>query len=266
MENISLLIMSCDAYKDVIDVFLSVWYKYSPWWKYNIYLVTEKRQYKYPGVKTIAPGEISWNDRIKQALTEIDTEYVLYMQDDYFVSNNISEVDFKKIIDSIYEANLNFYKLVNYPKINNHKYDNNYLSLIPNNKRYGINLWPAIIRKEWLIKELPDYSCNPWEVEVHFLEKVKNKFTNYIDGCVVDTRNFMGIRDGIRKGKWWTPTIKYFKKNGVDINLGNRERANLKEIIKSKITTNIRQSIPTPIIRTLKKINKKFGKEYITDK
>lgn len=263
-KTISLMIMSCDKYDDVQKYFFEIWNRFVPWWKYPKYLVTEKKKYCYENVFTITSNKKSWNERLTDALEKINTDYILYLQEDYFVGNYVSEDTIENILNIIEENNLNYYKLDNYPKINNHKFDNNHISLIPNNKRYGINLLSAIIKVEWLKKQLPQGKADPWKVESNFLNNVQNKFSGYVEGCVVDTNEPFKIRYGVRHGKWWPSTINYFQKKGINIQVEPRGKNSYFRMIHENFITCIAHILPTSFIRILKKYFSLFGKKYIS--
>ena len=194
----------------------------------------------------------------------VRTDYILYLQEDYFIGNYITNDMLEDIICCVVQNDLNYYKLDNYPKINNYKFDNNYLSLIPNNKRYGINLLSAIIKVEWLLKQLPKKQANAWEVESSFLNKVENYFSGYFEGCVVDTREPFNVKYGVRQGKWWPPTINYFKKNGFIIDTSGRKIFPFSKMCWLNVKSFVAHIIPTSMLRWLKKFFSIFGKKYIS--
>ena len=98
--NYSILINTCDKFEDCWDPFFKLW---SLYWKDctgKIYLNTEYKDYSYPGLDITAikgcekhhipkNKRATWSQCLKWALEEMDTDIVLYMQEDYFLKDKV---------------------------------------------------------------------------------------------------------------------------------------------------------------------------------
>ena len=93
---LSVVVMSCDAYEDIHRSFYT---KRKIWGNcpYETYLITETKDSEY--AKTIkTQGE--WTARLRQALEKIDTEYVLFMLDDFFIREYVDQERIDKVLNS----------------------------------------------------------------------------------------------------------------------------------------------------------------------
>ena len=85
MRNISILVMSSDNYEDAWKPFFTLYDKYFKN-DYTTYICTETKDCNY--AKTIKT-QGSWTKRVRQALEKIDSKYVIFMLEDFFIRNYI---------------------------------------------------------------------------------------------------------------------------------------------------------------------------------
>lgn len=90
--DVTLLVNSCDAFADCWDPFFTLFATYWPNCPYPIVLNTETRDYAFSGldirasrVGTGATRPLSWSRCLARCLDDIDTPFVLYLQEDYFL-------------------------------------------------------------------------------------------------------------------------------------------------------------------------------------
>ena len=264
--DVALLVMSCDAYIDVARYYFDLFDKNISWWESKKYIVLETLELEKHDVQTIKTGKIiDWNSRLKYALSIIKEKYILYVQEDYFIGKSVSEDEFKCALDYIENNNIVYYKLDNFPKVKHFISKGSFLSKIPKNKRYGINLLTAIVNKGVFIKMLPDTPADAWVVETSFLKKVPNSFEGYIDDAIQDTRNIFCTKYAVRQGKWWPDTIRYFKKKGYIIDTSVRGLLSWKKVVRTKIGHFCSHHLPTSLFRFAKKVLIKLGVKFASD-
>jgi hypothetical protein len=99
LEDVSIIVPSCDKYSGLWEPFFSLLFKNWPALKQGgehqnipIYFISNKKEFNHPRVQNIKfPNEISWSDNMIEALSQIKTKYVLYLQEDYFLTEPINE-------------------------------------------------------------------------------------------------------------------------------------------------------------------------------
>lgn len=262
--DLALVVMSCDAYEDVANVFFDLKDKYMPWWKGNCYYINEERQYKRNGVITINGGKNNgWSNRLKKSLKKIPEKYVLYMQEDYLIDKPVLEKDFVNAMEYILKNDIWYYKIDNFPKIR-FMIDEIH-SAIPSNIRYGINLLTAIIDKDKFIERLPIVDSDAWKVEASFLNKVTDDFEYNLEGCVLNTKPIISVLYGVRHGKWMKDVINKFRNKGYIINCNDRQTMSYIESFKIQLMHFISHSLSTKHIRIIKKILIKFNFKFVSD-
>ena len=98
---LNVLIMSSDGYEDCWKPFSILYNKYFPN-NYKTYIVTETKICPY--FDTIKKTG-AWTKRLKEALQELDSEYVLLMLDDYFIHDKVDNNKIKECLKIIKETN-----------------------------------------------------------------------------------------------------------------------------------------------------------------
>lgn len=106
MKNISMLVSSCDSYDDAWKPFFVQLKKYWPQMDMPIYLGTESKTFEFEGLDIRCPlagGPIykQWSERLLRLLEHIDTEYILFSLDDFWLTAPVDDEKFRKIYSYI---------------------------------------------------------------------------------------------------------------------------------------------------------------------
>jgi hypothetical protein len=213
---LDVLIMSCDSYNDTWLPFSILYNKYFPN-NYKTYIVTETKTCPY--FDTIKKTG-AWTKRLKEALQELDSEYVLLMLDDYFIH---SKVDIKRI-----EQCLNDIKLTNAIVYNfEFKYRqcvelNNRYDIQLNNQHYLNSTQPSIWNRQRLIERLDkEQTAQEWE-----LTKIDSEYIHLINNTnekIIDIGYDLSHKPwGIVQGKWSRETKELFDREMIKIDYEKR--------------------------------------------
>ena len=101
--NISLIVSSCDKYEDAWVPFFTQLKKFWPEFNMPIYLGTESKTFQFEGFDIHCPlanGPVysQWSERLLKLLDYIDTEYVLFALDDFWLTAPVDNSRFEKIV------------------------------------------------------------------------------------------------------------------------------------------------------------------------
>ncbi len=229
--DITILVNSCDFYEDAWDPFFKLLKIQWPNCPYNIALNTENREYecKFMNVRTIKTGkEVSWTARLRSALYQIDSEYILFFLEDFFLLSEVREESFSKAIEII--SSDNKIGLVHFTpseiSMNIPKYDleNCFYELPVRKRTLRTRVAVSLFRKEYFLRLLyKDES--PWQYERE--SHIRSMFAGYkimrqnydmyppTFTYVLDHR--CGI--GITAKRWLINSKSFFESMGInDIN------------------------------------------------
>ncbi len=111
--RLAVLVHACDRYEFLYKGF---GYFFSRHWDHNIpanyYFATEEIPAAVPGFTNIRSGTGEWSDRLRKLLTEsIKEEYVLYFQEDMWLTRDVSPAFFRQLLEMTIANNWNQVKL-----------------------------------------------------------------------------------------------------------------------------------------------------------
>lgn len=265
-DKLAVFIVSFDGYSDVWPAFFSIFDKYWSECPFKIYFVTNFKTYNYKNVINICVGEeISWFDRVRTAINQVEEEYILFMLEDYFIGQKVENTDLYEIIDYIEQKKLKYYRLIDNPYCER-KFDTErpYISAIPTDNVYNINLQLSIWKKTFFIDSLNKINgITPWDFEILFKKNMSGDALEYAN-CCVDKRDIFNIKNGVIQGKWVPDTIKYFDKQGIYIDTSFRQKIGFFSMLFLKLKIYLGH-LDIEKKNKIKKLAKKIGFKFMTD-
>src|SRR5437016_1404663 len=103
--SVAVLVSSCDAFFDVWRPFRAFFEKFWSDCPLEVFLLTNRLTIHSQRIRPIATGEDrGWSSNLQLALEQITHPYVLYFQEDYFLTGPVARAqlagDFRDVIDS----------------------------------------------------------------------------------------------------------------------------------------------------------------------
>ena len=202
-QNVSIVVSSCDKYEECWKPFFALLYKSWPSLKtinahVPIYLITGQKEHSDPRITVVKTDpKKSWSTALLKTLEKVTTDYVIYIQEDYFLVLDVNEqrlsdlFDFFKKEDGAYLAMGPHYLFdsIPHPGLTG-------VACKSKNHRRRIDLQTALWNKKDLISLL-DPKEDPWEFEVSVNSKKHKNFNRpvfvvfnnmpfcYLNGCIL---------------------------------------------------------------------------------
>ena len=228
-ENCSLLVCSCDKYATAWYPYFELIKKYWPEHPQKIYLNTETKQYHCEGleIQTInSSGNCTWSQRLYHCLDQIDTKYVVFSLEDFFLLDYVNQSKMNRCMEwmeedssiavcRFYASNLDKLKKV---------WKNSEFRIAESDILYRLDTQVALWNRETLMSFL-DLSENPWQFEEKGSKRVagsekkflwlyqKNDFD--LDGMIFPYINNPRYGYGIAWGRWLWNNKVWFEKNQI---------------------------------------------------
>lgn len=233
----SILINTCDKFEDCWNPFFKLWAIYWPDCKGKIYLNTEFKDYKFDGLDITAvkgcegkkfKGKFAtWSQCLKWALDGIDTDIVLYMQEDYFLKAKVDNDVVEKYVALMSEHNdIQCIHLTDQSVLAEKPSEFENLDEVLLRQRYRVCCQAALWRKEELYRLIREYE-NAWEFEEFGSLRSAIIGGRYL--CVnhryvqLDKYEIIPyIFTGIVQGRWMEQTRPLFEKHGIEIDWNQR--------------------------------------------
>lgn len=222
----SVLLSSCDKYEDAwgpFFFFLNREWRNCP---YPIYLNTETKNYSIEGkqlyVLNSGDRTLSWSLRLKKALKRINTKYVLFLLEDFFLLGKVNQEEISRCLDIMDENQRISVIDFEYPKDNEGE-PCEYVGYCRRslNSMYFLNCQASIWRKKDLIRFLSPYE-SPWQFEIYGSERAKlyNRFFLLQSPQSPVVFNYNVNWDtgyGLHGGKWLKSNVSLFEKNDIEV-------------------------------------------------
>jgi len=258
INNYSILINTCDKFEDCWYPFFKLFVTYWPDYKGKIYLNTEYKDYTYPGLNIISlkvctkhnvpiDKHATWSQCLKWALEAIDTDIVLYMQEDYFLNDNVKN-EWIEYFNSLMVTNPDIPCIqlthAGIPSVEKSSYDKLFTS-DPEFFSY-VSCQASFWRKDIMMSLIREHET-AWNFEWWGSKRAKYLGFQFL---VVDHHFFKPyeysiisyIFTGVIGGKWYMPVVNLFKKHEVLVDFTKRgffienTKPTLKKRIKTKIS------------------------------
>lgn len=268
MMKRAFVISTCDLYSDCWKPLLLSIRQHWPDCPFPIYMITNHKDCDDDLVTTIKVGEhLGWGSNTKKALPQIDCDYLLYIQEDFFLNKDVNTKGILEDFDFCESNNVDYLRVMppfkdKYPYLENpsYCYDANEIFKF---KEHAMNLM-AVIWKKSTLERLCIEGWTGWDYERKVLSYIKDNNIN-IKKCVIrsEENNRLGLpvmeSTGIRKGIWTREGYDYLKKNGFDKEAKSRKVEGKLLTWCMKQDTNKFLRVPTAIlIRVIQWFNKKI--------
>lgn len=230
MNELTVLVCSCDKYEDLWYPFFSLLHKYWPDCKCRIILNTETKKYEYPGLNIEAFSlyentNTPYGKRMRDHLKRITTPFTLLMLDDFFVREPIDVETLKTVIRYMMQnpkiATFNF-DCINEPQNKTCEYEGFVERGVIGH--YKLNMQAGIWRTDVLLGLWKD-SDTPWGWEIYGTTRAFNNRHRYY--CLSDLtkspikygHDEYGKGFGVYRGKWDKDDVcPLFSKENIVVN------------------------------------------------
>jgi hypothetical protein len=168
-HDMTIVVNTCDAYHDVLDIFFHAFIDYWPNCPYPVVINTESRTYNYPARvhHHISPeGSDDWGARLRATLASIDTEFVMMLYDDFILEAPVSNQRVQQAIELLQAqtSGVVTYLVDTASPLIRTDTDEQFIAL-KDRVEYRLNSAPGIWRKQALMNYTEE-GDTPWTWEV----------------------------------------------------------------------------------------------------
>lgn len=208
--------MTCDTYSDLWQPFFTLYNKNFPN-DYKTYIGTETKDCEYA---TAIKKQGAWTKRVRETLAEIDSEYIIFMLDDFFIHDKVDKERIEYVLGHFKSdtAVFNFEKAYD---IKDRESSLDGFKLRQNKQPYLNSCQPSIWNREKLIERLQkDQSPHEWEFTI-----VDSPYKHYINSgkLIIDIGYYEDKKPWcVVGGKWAVECRELFKKNNIEVDFYTR--------------------------------------------
>jgi len=228
-KKVAIIVSSCDGFKDCWLPFIHSLNKYGQKCPYDVYFVSCSDY--LPSCSTAGEGvikfipvgkDLGWASNLKIALSLISEDYVIYLQEDYFLNKAIVWQDINQHVAYCIRNGIDYLRLT-FPylpgQIKDYNYVENHLS-----QAYAVCLQAALWRKS-ILEKLCIEGWSGWDFERQVATYISKHIPNFrfltlskkAKGQISYVRG-----TAVRKGKWTNSGYRFLKRNGFQYLLSQR--------------------------------------------
>jgi hypothetical protein len=206
MKDLTLLIGTCDDYSFLWKHFIKQCDKFFKS-KCEKIFVSETKKENFTNFKFHTFGFDFWSNRIIKSLNQIESEFIFFVLDDYFLRQEITEEFLKEKISFLKEKNANKYIITTVHDAYKVTFLEKDLYKQNDDSDYLTSVQPAIWRKSFLQHCLKE-NWNPWEFEMIGTEYIKHSNNKIYMQKVDETIYFNAVRKGKIMSEGWEQFYK----------------------------------------------------------
>jgi hypothetical protein len=229
MKAVSFLISSCDSFSDCWKPYYHGLHKYWPDCPYNVLIVTNFKDSGDPSVKAIKVGEDKgWSHNTLQALNQIETPYVLYTHEDFWIQKSVSTQVITDYVALMERGKAEYIRLYPCPEPDYDFEFDDRLGTLAEEAPYRCSLQVALWRKS-VFQELIVEGENAWQFEVQGTVRSRKYGSRFLSAkrflAPDGNLSHFGIDyvcTAINKGKWSKAAKAYALREGLAIDFSNR--------------------------------------------
>lgn len=260
-EKMTVLVSSCDKFSDLWDTHFMLYRKNWAENPFSTCLITDKKTDKAPEGVTVLATESEWDFplRIRRALEQIDTPFVLLTLDDYFLIDTVKTEDMTYLLERMEKEGIDYLSLYNRRKTKK-RHCRPLTELFPINlsRKYALTLYPAIWSVEFLKKTINE-NLSPWLYEVSLTTAAVEEGAV----CHASLAQRFRMLDVVRKGKVLHRARRYLDREGIA--LSGRPTISYFTECKLWLLDRVSWYTPRPLRRLLKRVAKRFGMQFFSD-
>ena len=264
MHNCTLVVTTCKSYRDVFAEFRALFIKNWSACPYLLYVVSDENiPDSSPFVSISSAGD--WISRLGNALSNIESEFVLLLLDDYFIGTGLDLQELDRAINFVRVNDAKCLRLVNIPKVGGLPTEYLDISKIVTNQPYVLNLQASIWKKSFLQEIIGTKEGSAWDFEVNLLHKYSLGCNFHDESFYFYNRDVLNIKNAVIKGAW-VPDINRYLAIGHNIKFNShRKKMSLFEWMLYSCKSFLSAAIPLNMRRPIKSLLKIFGFKFYSD-
>lgn len=235
MRDLTIFVNTSDNFEDCWIPFFTLFKRYWPDCPYPIVLNTETKDFQFDGLSIhcskVAAGEtrrLTWSECLARSLDAIDTPFILYLQEDYFLEAPVREDLLDALLSEIRADRADVIRILECGGAGPWRPTQNPLLWeVDRRAKYRISLQAALWRKSNLRNHIRLHE-SPWQLEIfgsararRLNEKVfsvnRDLFSN------PDSEIFPYQATGVVSGQWERQIVEpLFAKHGIEMDFTRR--------------------------------------------
>jgi len=226
-NTLAVLVVSCDNYSDLWDIFHKQFLRFWPSCPLRTYLLTNQLEPELPPFVPLPVGpDVSWSDNLRAALARIDEDFVLLFLEDLLLNAPVDPVRLEPLLHWVVQNRPDSIRLNCTERPTSRLTDQ--IGHVAPGAIYRTSTVLSLWKKETLLDLLkPGESA--WEFELKGSER-----SDRYEGFYSVYADLFPILNGVIKRKWVPAVVERLAELGIQVDLGRRPMMTSREVLKLK--------------------------------
>lgn len=231
MAPVSILVPSCDRYRDLWTPFLTLFRRHWPDCPWPLYVGSNHAECAEQGAIPLAIGDdITWSKGLRAMLDRIDSPVVLILLDDFFFEAKVDTAKLTGLVHDFERLDAAYLRLVPMPPPDLRLARFSAVGEIDVGAPYRTSLQAAFWRKDDLLAVL-DERENPWQFEVLGSRRADSFERGFYSVWEPALRYYPGVV----AGRWEPYGLAVCRDQGVAVDLAARPVMSAKENLTRRL-------------------------------
>lgn len=234
VSDVSIVVISCDAYKDLWKPFFYSFHKYWPDCPFPVFLASNECKYEDSKVKPILIGpDKDYSSNLLAIVKQVGSPWLILWLEDVFIISKIDTARIKKLIGDAQNDNAGYLKLITSTPWALVKDKKQEIGPIPKGVKYRSGLGLGLWNKETLLKLLkPGESA--WQIDR------SNRSNSLSEPFYALTPNVKSnppvpVLNSVIKGRWNRDALSFLAKEGLEEYIVNRQVQSFRSYLYMKL-------------------------------
>ncbi len=226
MHSCAVLVVSSDGYRDLWEPFFLLFRKYWPDCPFPVYLGTQTLEAEVDGVTTLLAGPdespplvAGWSGSLRRFLNQLDSENVLLMLEDFFLSKTVSTANVLQQLAALRSLGGTVLRLNPSPPPTNQA-GKDYPGIGEQHRLapFRVSLQVSIWNRQGLLALLRDGE-SPWAFEIRGTFRSQAQPSGFY--CTFDRE--LKYRHVVEQGRWFWAAARHYRRKNIGCDFKARE-------------------------------------------
>lgn len=233
---LTILVNSSDGYSDCWYPFFTLLNRYWPELCFPVVLNTEKKSYSHTGINLRASQvnasdarAYSWSECLQACLEGIETEYILYLQEDYFLESRVKHDSLLQMLALMQSKHMNVLRLMECDTAGPWEplQDTKLVWKVKHESSYLLSLQASMWKKSYLQSQLRRHET-PWQLEYYGSKRIRRNgdtihTVNRDDYSGPNLEIFPYVPTGVVGGRWQREiVVPLFERENIAVDFSSR--------------------------------------------
>lgn len=233
-RRVAMLVVSCDRYSDMWEPCFTLLDRYWPDRDFDVYLMTNFRDFEWPGVRVVKVGEdVAYADNLRAAIQHVRHDWILLWLEDLLLCSPIDNARVMSIIAHAQRQEAGYLKLSQDMPLSYDAPEGDEVGPLPTGIRYRTAIGASLYHRPTLQRLLVP-GASAWDLDRSYAsDELPGPFLALTPASV--RKPPVPYVNALIKGRWSFGAVPFLTSEGFGARLGARKRETFRGLLYRKL-------------------------------